>query len=223
MLDTSFFANGVFFFLAVLSAIFTVAYFIGRIVNRNKSERIWSILTNVLGLAVGERGALGAKGDLYADFAGAIAGPVEKVEAKLTLLPRHILPFLPFAKLLEKGDKLLLALHLRNPKERGDFHIIEEKFAASGIPKIKGRHELNITTMNWGDKKFRIYYRNEQARDKIIKFISAQKSFCTVLHVAFDAQQKKSFIFFLITKEADLQNLAPVYDWLSSTVGPTDS
>lgn len=205
------------FILAVLSAIFTIGYFWGKRDNKNLFQTIFNELIDVLKPEDQEFGNIGGTSEYYADFKFRKDSPLTHVDAKVTLLPRHLLPYLPIAILRDKYDKLLIALHMkRKPGEGG--HLIEVKYAKSRMAKITNADQLDKGTVKWGKYDFRIYCKSAKTRDMFKEFIAKHRDPGGIKHIEFVPGKKKCFIFMIPQKGQVAKDLTPVYQWILSLI-----
>lgn len=114
-----------FLVLILAAGLLTLGYFRGRRINLGLARAIGSELERVLRpkdqTYTWLGGILGFKADYRSN------GAVPRVEATLTLLPRHSLLYLPVARLLSGGDRLFVVAHPREPV-RGEAHVIAASY-----------------------------------------------------------------------------------------------
>jgi hypothetical protein len=144
-------------------------------------------------------------------------GPVSRVDATITLLPRHSWLYFPISKIISKYDRLFITLYLKqNPL--GEGHLIEKKYAGFRGPKITNEQRLNKETIKWGKHDFYLYYVNLKVRDHFIKFMELNPEPAIIKHIAIVPDQKKSFVFMIPHRTKVAQYFAPIYQWLPSVI-----
>ncbi len=140
-------------------------------------------------------------------------GPVEKVDATITFLPRHAWLWMPVSKLIRKYDRLFITLHLRQaPIAEG--HLIEKGYARFRGPKITNADRLQSEALRWGNLDFILYFGNETIRQRLRNFVNKQPDPGTVRHIALVPEQKRSFIFMIPKTGTVAAALAPIYRWI---------
>ena len=205
----------VFFILAVLSCFFTIGYFLGKRKNKNLFLTIFNELIDVIKPENQTYGVIGGTSDYYADFNLKRENPFARIDAKVTLLPRHLWPYLPIAIIRDKYDKLLIAMHLKH-KLREEGHLIEDNYAKSRKAKIANIDKLINANVKWGEHDFRIYCKSRKMREEFKEFINNNSNPGTIRHITFIPNQKKCFIFMIPQKGKVAKDLAPVYQWILS-------
>lgn len=208
----------VFFILAALSIIFTIGFYWGKRDNNNLFKTIFNDLIDVIKPEDQEFGNIGGSSEYYADFKFRKDSPIDHIDAKVTLLPRHLLPYLPIAILRDKYDKLLIALHVKR-KLSEEGHLIEVKYDESRAAKITNADKLNKGTVKWGKYDFRIYCKSAKTRDMFKEFIAKDNDPGGIKHIEFVPGKKKCFIFMVPKKGQVAKELAPVYRWILSLIG----
>ena len=144
-------------------------------------------------------------------------GPVSRVDATITLLPRHSWLYLPISKIISKYDRLFITLYLKqNPS--GEGHLIEKKYARFRGPKITNEQRLNKETIKWGTHDFYLYYENVKVRDHFVKFMELNPEPAIIRHIAIVPDQKKGFVFMIPHRTKVAQYFAPIYQWLPSVI-----
>jgi len=144
-------------------------------------------------------------------------GPVSRVDATITLLPRHSWLYFPISKIISKYDRLFITLYLKqNPS--GEGHLIEKKYAGFRGPKITNEQRLNKDTIKWGKHDFYLYYANLKVRDHFVKFMELNPEPAIIKHIAIVPDQKKGFVFMIPHRAKVAQYFAPIYQWLPSII-----
>ena len=80
-------------------------------------------------------------------------GPVSRVDATITMLPRHSMLYMPVSKLIMRYDRLFVTIHLK-PHVPGEGHLIESRYAAFRGPKITNATRMQSQTVRWGSLDF---------------------------------------------------------------------
>jgi len=208
----------IFVALALLSAVFTIGYFWGNRFNRKLFLALYDELTEVIKPENREYGNIGGTGEYYANFRLNKESSLDRIEAKFTFLPRNMWPYLPFAMLVDKCDKLLLVFHFKE-KQQNDGHIIEAGYAKSRKAKIADIDQLNRTNTKWGKHDYYVYWKNKKTLARFKQLINAAGDPGGVTHIACIPDQKKCFIFMVPLKGHIVKNLSPVYEGILSRIG----
>lgn len=140
-----------------------------------------------------------------------------KIDATITLLPRHALLYLPISKMIMKFDRLFITLYLKRPMP-GEAHLIEKKYANFRGPKITNVHRLDRHEIKWGKHDFIIYYERMDMRDHLLEFIHARPAPDLIRHIAIVPDQRKCFVFMIPQKGKVGANLSPIYNWIDKIV-----
>lgn len=149
----------------------------------------------------------------HGNFATRKDSPVGKVEATITFLPRQSLLYLPFSILIRKHDRLFVTLYLRQtPLEEG--HLIEENYARYRQARITNEARLNRERIDWGPRKFLVYYQSQKMQDRLMKFTEANPDPGILRHIAVVPDQKKCFVFLIPKKGMVKKCFEPVYRWI---------
>lgn len=141
--------------------------------------------------------------------------PFSKVEATITLLPRHSLLYMPISLMIMRFDRLFITLH-RRAALSGEGHLIEKRYAGFRGPKITNAERMEKTEIRWGDHDFLLYFEQAPLRDRFMSFVRKNPDPGIIRHIAIVARQRKCFLFMIPKKGQVKENLAPVYRWLCS-------
>ena len=201
--------------LALISAVFTVGYFWGNRFNRKLFLALYDELTEVIKPENREYGNIGGTGEYYANFRLNKESSLDRIEAKFTFLPRHMWPYLPFAMLIDKYDKLLIALHVKQ-KLSDEGHIIEAAYAKTWKARIANIDQLNKANAKWGKHDYYVYWKSKKTYAKFKELIGAMSDPGGIRHIAFIPDQKKCFIFMVPLKGHVVKDLAPIYEGILS-------
>jgi hypothetical protein len=190
----------VFFLFVAFSFLLTWGYFWGRRQNRDIYLTVFNDLVNVVKpddqTFTNIGGAIGYHAKLHIKKKGA---PISRVDATITLLPRHSWLYLPISKLIRRYDRLFITVHMKHslPEE---VHLIEHRYDGFRKSKITNADRLNREDITWGDM--------------IMKFMEAHPDPGTIRHVALVPEQKSGFIFMIPKKDGVARYLKPVYDYI---------
>ncbi|MEJ2039269.1 MAG: hypothetical protein P8X55_10080 [Desulfosarcinaceae bacterium] len=139
--------------------------------------------------------------------------PIQRVDATITLLPRHSLLYLPFSKLIMRYDRLFVSIHLK-PRLPGEAHLNEAGYAGFRGPKIQNADRLTRREVRWRSHDFLLYYEQAVMGDRLTKFIQAHPDPGIVRHIALVPDQRKCFAFMIPRKDRVGTDFAPVYQWI---------
>lgn len=208
----------VFFLFVAFSFLLTFGYFWGRRHNRKIVLAAFNDLMEVVKpddqTFTNIGGAIGHHANLYIKKKGA---PFSRVDATITLLPRHSWLYLPLSKLIRKYDRLFITLYLkRTPPE--EVHVIETKYDGFRHSQITNAERLQRETIRWGRFDFHFYYQSLPMRDHVLKFIENNPEPGTIRHIAIVPEQKKGFIFMIPRKTQVGRYLTPIYRWIPSVI-----
>jgi hypothetical protein len=200
------------------SVLLTLGYFWGRRSNRKIYHSAFNDLVEIVRpddrnfTNIG--GAVGFHANLFVKKKGT---PFSRVDATITLLPRHSWLYLPISKLTRKYDRLFITLYLKkSPSE--EAHLIESKYSKFIGSKIKNAHLLNHEAVKWENLDFHLYYHGPEMREKMRSFIRNNPSPGIIRHIALVPEQKKGFVFMIPKSDQVARYFAPIYHWLPSVV-----
>jgi hypothetical protein len=208
----------IFYLFVGFSTLLTLGYFWGRRSNRNIYRSAFSDLVDVVKpddrnfTNIG--GAIGFHANLLIKKKGA---PFSRVDATITLLPRHSWLYLPISKLIRKYDRLFITLYLKKPPWE-EAHLIENKYSKFMGSKIKNAHLLRHEAVKWEDLDFHLYYHSQKMRDKLLSFMKTNPAPGIIRHIALVPEQKKGFVFMIPKPQQVARYLAPIYHWLPSVL-----
>ena len=205
----------VFFVLALISAFLTVGYYWGNRKNKQLFLAILEELAAVIKPEHKEYGNIGGSKEYYTDFTLQKESPLARVDARFTFLPRQLLPYLPIALLIDKSDRLLMALHFKE-KLRDEGHIIEADYAETRTAKIVNADQFNKVFVKWGKYNYNVYYKSKKTYERFRELIDKIDDPGVIRHIALLPGQKKCFIFMIARKGQVAKDLAPVYQWMLS-------
>jgi len=159
-------------------------------------------------------GAIGYHANLFIRKKGAF---LSRVDATITMLPRHSWLYFPISKLIRKYDRLFIELYVKNKPEE-ECHLIETQYSRFAGAKITGAGRLNTETVTWGAYTFHLYYETIETRTRLMDFINRNPEPGIIRHIAIVPDKKKCFIFLIPRKGQVARYLAPVYRWLPSVI-----
>jgi hypothetical protein len=159
-------------------------------------------------------GAIGYHANLYIKKKKAF---LTRVDATITMLPRHALLYLPISRAIRKYDRFFVELHLKNrPAE--EWHLLEEGYSRFSKTKISNLSMLHMEKVDWGGYAFDLLYESEQIRQKLLDFMAQNSDPKGIRHIALVPNQKKCFVFMIPKKGEVGKSLSPVYARLPSLV-----
>jgi len=206
----------VFLLFVAFSFLLTVGYFWGRRRNRNIFLAAFNDLLQVVQpddqtfRNIG--GAIGYHANLTIKKKGF---PLSRVDATITLLPRHAWLYYPISRLTRKFDRLFITVFTKQ-RPREECHLIERGYNGFRGSKIEHADRLNREDVQWGRQRFQIYYEGMAMRDTFRKFIDENPDPGVLRHIAVIPGQKKIFIFMIPRRGDVARYLTPVYRWLPS-------
>ncbi len=208
----------VFFLFVAFSFLLTFGYFHGRRQNRELFLSVFNDLMTVFRpddqTFTNIGGAIGYHANLFIKKKGAF---LSRIDATITMLPRHSWLYLPLSKLIRKYDRLFLELYVKNaPAE--ECHLIEKQYSRFAGARITGTERLNKETVAWGAYTFYLYYESMETHARLTGFMDQNPDPGILRHIAIVPGQKKCFIFMIPRKGQVARYLSPVYRWLPSVV-----
>ncbi len=208
----------VFYLFVAFSFFLSAGYFWGR---RRNSRIVLSAFDDLMNVFRPDDqnftnigGAIGYHANLYFKKKGFF---LSRVDATITMLPRHSLLYFPVSKLIRKYDRLFLTMYLKNtPPE--ECHLIEKQYSGFAGTKIANRERLKKETVTWGQMTFYLYYETPEIRGRLVKFIERNPDPGVIRHIAVVPDQKKCFLFMIPRRGEVGKSLSPVARWLPSLV-----
>ncbi|MBW2673006.1 MAG: hypothetical protein JRD89_06255 [Deltaproteobacteria bacterium] len=208
----------IFFLFVAFSFLLTFGYFWGR---RHNKEIFLSAFNDLMEVFHPDDqtftnigGAIGYHAKLFIRKKGAF---LSRVDATITMLPRHSWLYLPISKLIRKYDRLFIELYVKNKPEE-ECHLIETQYSRFAGARIAGAGHLNKETVTWGIYTFYLYYETMEIHTRLMDFINRNPDPGIIRHIAIVPDQKKCFIFMIPRKGQVAQYLSPIYRWLPSVV-----
>ncbi|MBW2560968.1 MAG: hypothetical protein JRE40_08950 [Deltaproteobacteria bacterium] len=208
----------IFFLFVAFSFLLTFGYFWGR---RHNKEIFLSAFNDLMEVFHPDDqtftnigGAIGYHAKLFIRKKGAF---LSRVDATITMLPRHSWLYLPISKLIRKYDRLFIELYVKNKPEE-ECHLIETQYSRFAGARIAGAGRLNKETVTWGIYTFYLYYETMEIHTRLMDFINRNPDPGIIRHIAIVPDQKKCFIFMIPRKGQVAQHLSPIYRWLPSVI-----
>ncbi len=206
----------IFFLFVGFSFLLTLGYFWGRRLNRKIYQAAFNGLVDVVKpddqTFTNIGGAVGFHANLFVKKKGT---PFSRVDATITLLPRHSWLYLPISKLIRKYDRLFITLYLKKPPSE-EAHMIERKYSKFMGAKIENAHLMHHETVKWENFDFYLYYSSPEMLEKMRAFIKKNPAPGIIRHIALVPGQKKGFIFMIPKPDQVARYFALIYHWLPS-------
>lgn len=201
----------IFFLFVAFSFILTLGYFWGRRQNRKIFLSALQDLVDVIRpddqTFTNIGGTIGYHANLHLKKKDA---PFSRVDATITMLPRHSWLYLPFSKLIRKYDRLFITLHLkRNPLE--ELHLIEKRYKGFRGMEISNADQLQMESIQWGTYDFYLFYQSGAGRDVLMRLTRECPDPGIIRHIAVVPEQKRGFIFMIPLIGQVARSLSPVY------------
>jgi hypothetical protein len=205
----------IFFLFVAFSFFLSIVYYWGKRENKRVFLSAFNDLVDVIKPDDQKFTNIGGAVGYHANLIINRKGPFSKVDATITLLPRHSLLYMPISKLIMRFDRLFITFYLRAALS-GEGHLIEKRYAGFRGPKITNIQRLEKTELKWGNYDFFLYFEKVKLRDQLMSFVRKNPDPGIVRHIAIVAHQRKCFLFMIPKKGKVKENLAPVYRWLCS-------
>ena len=204
----------VFFLFIAFSFLLAFGYFWGRRKNQEIASSAFDDLLKVFRPTdqkfTNIGGAIGYHANLAVKRKG---GLLSRVDATLTMLPRHSWLYLPLSKCIRKYDRLFLELYLKNtPGE--ECHLIETGYSRFSGARITNRNLLQQEELRWGNLQFLLYSQSPGTRAAFLDFMTRHPEPGFIRHIALVPERKKCFLFMIPRQGEVAKNLLPVYNWL---------
>jgi len=208
----------VFFLFIAFSFLLTAGYFWGRRQNRKIFLSAFDDLMKIVRPDDQNFTNIGGAIGYHANFLVKKKGSfLSRVDATITLLPRHSWLYLPVSKMTRRYDRLFITLYLKKPP-REEAHLIEKKYNGFRGSKITNAENLTKEEVMWGKQSFILYYQGTQARKSLMTLINDNPDPGTVRHIALVPNQKKAFVFMIPKRDTVAHYFAPIYRWFPSVI-----
>ncbi len=204
-----------FFLFIAFTAVLSIGYFWGRRKNKRVFLSAFNALVDIVSPDDQTFTNIGGLVGYHANLLINRKGPISRVDATITLLPRHSLLYLPISMLIMRYDRLFVTIHLK-PALPGEGHLIETRYARFRGPKIQNAKRLNRQEVRWGNFDFILYYERTMMRDRLTQFVQTHPEPGIVRHIALVPDQRKCFIFMIPYPKAVGTDFAPVYQWVQA-------
>ena len=205
----------VFFLFIGFSCLLSAVYFWGRRANQRLYLSAFADLTDVIKPDDQTFTNIGGVVGYHAKFILKKESVFSKVDATITLLPRHSLLYMPLSKLIMKFDRLFITLYLKAALS-GEGHLIEKRYAGFRAPKITNAPRLEKMEIKWGNYDFFLYFEQNKMRDQFMSFVEKNPDPGVIRHIAIVASERKCFLFMIPKRGRVKENFTPVYRWLAS-------
>jgi hypothetical protein len=204
-----------FYLFIAFTAALSMGYFWGRRANKRVFLSAFNALVDIVRPDDQTFTNIGGLVGYHANLLIKRKSPIERVDATITLLPRHSLLYLPVSKLIMRYDRLFVTIHLK-PALPGEAHLIETKYAGFRGPKISNASRLTRHEIRWGNYDFLLYYERTIMRDRLTEFMQAHPDPGIVRHIALVPDQRKCFAFMIPQKNKVRTDFSPVYEWIQA-------
>jgi hypothetical protein len=206
-----------FYLFIAFTAALSISYFWGRRANKRAFLSAFNALVDTVCPDDQTFTNIGGVVGYHANLLIKRKSPIARVDATITLLPRHSLLYLPISKLIMRYDRLFVSIYLKSALP-GEAHLIEAKYAGFRGPKISNAQRLTRQDVRWGNYDFLLYYERNTMRDQLTEFMRAHPDPGVVRHIALVPSQRKCFVFMIPHKKAVRTDFPPVYQWIQAVV-----
>ncbi len=207
-----------FFLFVAFSFLLTLGYFWGRKYNGELFRSAFNDIIDVFHpddqTFTNIGGAIGYHANFFIRKSGSF---LSRVDATITMLPRHSWLYLPISKMIRKYDRLFIELHFRK-KPMEECHIIESQYSKFSGARIDSERRLSREMVKWGGYTFYLYYEALETHARLMAFVKKNPDPGTIRHIAVVPEEKKCFIFMIPRKGQVAKQLYPVYRLLPSVV-----
>jgi hypothetical protein len=202
-----------FYLFIAFTCVLSLAYFRGRRVNKHVFLSAFNDLVDVVRPDDQTFTNIGGLVGYHANLLVKRKGPIDKVDATITLLPRHSLLYLPVSKLIMRYDRLFVTIYIKPPLP-GEGHLIETQYARFRGPKIQNAERLNRHEVRWGNYDFLLYYERPAMLDRLTEFMQSHPDPGVVRHIAMVPSQRKCFVFMIPRRGSVKSHFQAVYQWI---------
>jgi len=207
----------VFYLFIAFSFLLSFGYFWGRRRNKQIFLSVFNALVEAARPVDQTFTTIGGVVGYHANLHLKKESPVSRIDATITLLPRHSWLYIPISMIIMRYDRLFITLYIR-PTLPGEGHIIEKVYAGFRGPKIKNADRLQKELIRWGNLDFYLYYETVKVRDQLIQYIDRNPQPGIIRHIALIPEQKKCFVFMIPRREEVGKYFGPIPRWISSIV-----
>lgn len=205
----------VFYLFVAFSALITLGFFWGRKMNRKIFNDVFQGLVDTVKPDDQTFTAIGGVVGFHANLLVKRKGPVSRVDATITLLPRQSWLYLPISKAIMRYDRLFITVYLRSDIP-GEGHLIEKGYARFRSPKITNEKKLEKEILRWGKLDFYLYYDNLNMRDTLMGHLSNNPDPGLIRHIALLPGERKGFVFMIPRRGQVEKMFRPVYEMMMS-------
>lgn len=204
-----------FYLFIAFTAALSMGYLWGRRANKRVFHSAFTALVDIVRPDDQTFTNIGGLVGYHANLLIKRKSPIERVDATITLLPRHSLLYLPVSKLIMRYDRLFVSIHLKSALP-GEAHLIEARYAGFRGPKIRNAERLTRQEVRWGNYDFLLYYERIIMRDRLTDFMRTHRDPGIVRHIALVPDQRKCFAFMIPHKNKVQSDFSPVYQWIQA-------
>lgn len=205
----------IFYLFIAFTAALSMGYLWGRRANKRVFHSAFNALVDIVRPDDQTFTNIGGLVGYHANLLIKRKSPIDRVDATITLLPRHSLLYLPISKLIMRYDRLFVSIHLKSALP-GEAHLIEAKYAGFRGPKIRNAGRLTCREVRWGSHDFLLYYERTIMRDHLTEFMRTHRDPGIVRHIALVPEQRKCFAFMIPQKNCVQSDFFPVYQWIKA-------
>ncbi|HOD28334.1 MAG TPA: hypothetical protein PKH03_03895 [Syntrophales bacterium] len=204
-----------FYLFVVTTILLTVGYFQGRRRNRRIFLDAFQALVDTVNPDDQTYTTIGGVVGYHANLLLKRKGPVSRVDATITLLPRQSWLYLPISLLTMRFDRLFVTIHLKSDVP-GEGHLIERSYSRFRGPKIANEARLEKETVRWGKLDFILYYDNLNVRERFRDHLVRHPDPGTIRHIALVPGDRKGFVFMIPKRGRVATMFRPVYELITS-------
>ncbi len=189
--------SNLFAVLVIFAGVATLQFFHGRKLNlllmRNYVTTLEEVVKPKDQLYTWLGGYIGFKAEYKVD------DPViEKVEATLTLLPRHSIVYLPISKIILGGDRLFLVVKSKY-KLKGDVHAVKKgvyRFTKGIDDEVEYKKEI----VRVDSVEFQIFYKRRRDVDVLLAYLK-RLPVNSIKHLSVTPSTKVVYAFVIPSRE----------------------
>ena len=140
---------------------------------------------------------------------------IKRVDATITLLPRHSWLYLPISRVIRRFDRMFMVWHLTGKcsSAMSEGHLIE-----AGYSKFAGARILNVDilekeTLTWGGKTFYLYSQTPQIRQSLLICKEKLGEPGSVRHIALVPEQERVFVFMIPRLGTVQPTVQIIFEW----------
>jgi hypothetical protein len=204
-----------FYLFIAFTAMLSLGYLWGRRTNKRVFLSAFNALVDIVGPDDQTFTNIGGLVGYHANLLIRRKSLISRVDATITLLPRHSLLYLPFSKLIMRHDRLFVSIHLKSALP-GEAHLIEAGYAGFRGPKIQNAKRLTRREVRWGNYDFLLYYERVTMHDRLTEYMQAHPDPGVVRHIALVPDQRKCFVFMIPERNMVKGDFEPVYQWIQA-------